>query len=483
MHQRRGARRYGDVVRFGAGTTIVLREVLGGRVRSARPLRVVADEPDHLAGYLVPRSAVAWPRLADGTTQSQTPDQGWQLSPERWQGPGCLFVVPAGAGFAAVRFLDPASGAPLGWKVDFLRPLVRHRLGFDTLDHAFDLLAAPDLSAWTTKDLDDLAQLVRLGLLDGDERRRFELDRDRVESWLTAAAEAGSGGDTGDAGVPGPFGPPWSTWRPEPSWPPLELPDGWDDVTPDPGEPHHPREPGEPGRAGAPAVTGPGSRSAGGIRVLDGDGIVHLDLDLAAGTLWLGHAPPGMVEALTRQLPLGWHHDEDHPAFGALRRRLLEHTPADWDLCWTTRRHGADLDAVLARTGWPFPLTGPGTFGARLFGGFDRLLVVGPADRLPPAAERVRGDVLAALAALETLRVAGTDAVAATAARAERLRQRFGLGGAGCELVGPPGWGAPGVLVPADGRGLLALCAGDDDEDELARRLSRRTPAPEATRR
>jgi hypothetical protein len=482
-------------VRFAAGATIVLREVLGGRVRSARPLRVVADEPDHFVGYLVPRSAVAWPRLADGIAQSQTPDQGWRLCRETWQGPGSLFVVPAGAGFAAVRFLDPTSGEPRGWKVDFLRPLARHRLGFDTLDHAFDLLASPDLSDWAAKDLDDLGQLIRLGLLAGDERSRFDRERERVETWLTAAARAaadptGQPDPTGQTGQAGPFGPPWAAWRPDPTWPPLDLPDGWDDVTIGPAGSADPD--GGAGSAG-PAVTGPGSRSAGGIRVLDGDGIVHLDLDLAGGSLWLGHAPPAVVEALTRQLPLGWHHGEDHPAFGALRSLLLDDAPAGWDLCWTTGRHGTDLDAVLVRTGWPFPGpdglaglvtgTGTGTFGARLFAGFDRRLVIGPADRLPPPARRVPGDVLAALAALETLRTATAGAVAATAARAERLRRRSGLQGTGGELVGPPGWSAPGVLVPADGRGLLALCADDDDVDELARRLDHRRAAPEVTGR
>ena len=113
--------------RYEPGTVVVLRELLDGRVRSARPLQVVEDGQDGLAAYLVPRSEVAWPRLLDGA-QSQTPDQGWLLRREEWQGPGCLFVLPPGEAYAAVLFFDRDDARPLSWKVDFLRPPLRHGL-------------------------------------------------------------------------------------------------------------------------------------------------------------------------------------------------------------------------------------------------------------------------------------------------------------------------------------------------------------------
>jgi len=459
-------------VRFRPGTTVVLREVLEGRVRSARPLRVVADEPEQFVGYLVPRSEVAWPRLADRVTQSQTPDQGWQLPLEEWHGPGALFVMPAGSGFAAVLFLDRDTHAPIGWKVDFFRPPVRHRLGFDTLDHAFDLLADAELTSWQTKDLDDLAQLVRLGLLEGPERRAFERERDRVERWLTERTGSGPA-MTSPARAPdpgpdpaGPFTEGWQAWRPEPGWPPLELPAGWDDLV------THSAAPGP--RRG---VTGPGWRSARGIRLLDGNGAVHLDLDLAGGRLWLGHAHPALVEAIGRQLALGWHLGRRHPALDALDRALAAVSAPGWETAWTDRVHGADLDELLL-DGWPSEGARlvPGTFGPRLFGGFDRYLWVGPADtraRLAPAGAAGAPDLLAIVAALETIRSADAATVAQATERATRIRRRCGLGGTGLALVGPAGWSAPGVVVPADGRGLLALCADEHDEAELIERLSR----------
>lgn len=480
---------------FPPGTTVVLREVVDGRIRSARPLRVVLDEADRFAGYLVPRSTVAWPRLADGVTQSQTPDQGWQLPLERWRGPGALFVMPAGAGFATVLFFDRELGTPLGWKVDFLRPAARHGLGFDTVDHGFDLLASTDLSSWETKDLDDLAQLVRVGLLAGDELDAFEAERARVEGWL----RDGGGG---------PFDEGWTRWRPEATWAPLALPDGWDDLR------RHPRArtgqdrpagtgPTAPARAGtgrtglgsavttSPPRPGPRWRSAIGIRLLDDEGTVHLDLDLAGGRAWLGHTPPGMVLALQRQLALGWQLGADHPAFAALGRRLADALPAGWSAHWSDGRRGADLDEALL-DGWPIAAAercaaageSLGSFGPRLFGGFDRCIVVGPTSTPsgpagPTAPTALTGppgncptDLLAAIAALETMQVAGHDAVQATAARAARLRARCGLGGTGLVLAGPAGWTAPGVVVPGHGRGLLALCTDDADEADLGERLS-----------
>jgi hypothetical protein len=456
-------------VQFGPGTTVVLREVLDGRIRSARPLRVIHDDPQRFVGYLVPRSRVAWPRLVD-TEQSQTPDQGWRLPLETWQGPGSLFVVPAGAGFAAVLFFDPGTGQPLSWKVDFMRPLRRRPTGFDTLDHAFDILAPLDTGRWEAKDLDDLAQLVRLGLLDGAERAAFEEERERVSRWLA------HGG--------GPFGEGWGDWRPEPSWPPLDLPAGWDEVATEPTD----RDPGG-GPAGGLVLRGPGRRSGRGVRLLDGDGRVVLDLVLDGGAQWLGHACPAVIDAVRRQLPLGWSHGGDHPAARALARRLLAAAPAGWRLAWAPAgwRPAAGaaatlaLDRALIHHGWPLDVAGhcaeagaeAVSLSSALFAGIGGCSVrLGPPGS-PAVPDRAgEPDTLAAVAALEVLQQAGSGIVAATAARAGRIRRAVGLGGRGPELVGPAGWSAPGVLVPADGRGLLAAGADDVDEAELVTALA-----------
>lgn len=472
-----------DRTAFPLGATIVLREVLGGRVRSARPLRVVAHTADVFAGYLLPDSQVAWPRLADGS-QSQTPDQGWLLANERWFGPGALFVLSPGTAYAAVLFFDRESGEPTGWKVDFLRPPRPTAVGFDTLDYAFDLLADLAATEVVDKDADDLAQLRRLGQLDPSEFAT-------LERAVTEARAALRGGRA-------PFAPPWTMWRPDRHWRPLTLPAGWDDL------------PARPSTPAGPAVVGAGLRSAQGLRGVDGDGRLVFDLDLAARALLHGHAHPAIVAALTRQAPLGWSLFADHPAVAALEAALLAPLPAGSSMLWAPTVAAAqalvasltaatgdlaascvDLTAGLAH-GWPpsswtatagggpsSPPRGPVLFGPSLFGGLGGAAVVLPPHWPVPDPALLAPEppnALAALAALETLRLLSPAAVRATREAADRLRALTGLGGNGAYLSAPQAAVGPlrraGVLIGADGAGLLATVATSDDVDAIAARVA-----------
>lgn len=296
------------------GEVVVLRELLDGRVRSARPLRVVADRPDVFAGYLVPRSTVAWPRLV-GEEQSQTPDQGWRLRREEWQGPGSLFVIPSGAAYAAVSFLDRDDGRHLGWKIDFLRPPTRQGGHLDTLDWAFDLMVEPGLSRWRDKDADDLGQLCRLGLLTADEQAQL------VEARHEVLRQLRTGGAFAD----------WAAWRPPPDAAPLDLPCGWDQAPPPPAPGPTARLAARRGaRVQLPADSPPArlvARSGRGHRLLDAEGRVWLDADLAGGVLLHGHAHPAVVEAVTRQAGLALAVGHLHEGEVALAEVLAERFP------------------------------------------------------------------------------------------------------------------------------------------------------------
>lgn len=492
---------------FPPGETVVLREVLDGRVRSARPLRIVADDAEGVAGYLVPRSRVAWPRLLGGA-QSQTPDQGWLLPEEEWFGPGSLYVIPPGSGFAAVLFFDPVTREPLGWKIDFLRPPVRTTVGFDTLDHAFDLLAELDLSAWHSKDVDDLAQLRRVAVLDDDELARVDEAAGRAVELMQRRHS--------------PFDDRWLRWRPDAGWPSLELPAGWDHIDVPAGD--------------AGASPGPlGWRSAQGVEVLTADGRRVFDLDLDGGTLPCGHAHPAIVEAVARQAPLGWSLGPDHPAITRLSDELLANDaePAGrrqvrWfrsgeeARAWVERTRAAsaahgthlmaadpviDLVGRLAE-GWPHPrlaesrphtrldaagatvvtapvAASPATvarpdavvvFGDDLFAGFGGGAVVVPsslADRSEPHVP----SAIAAVAALETLRQLAGDGPAAAAAAGQRIRDALGFPGEGPWLELPAATVAAaalvGVHVGATGHATIPTTTTTVQADELIERLRR----------
>lgn len=307
--------------RYAPGTVLILRELIDHRVRSARPLQVVEDGDAGLAAYLVPRSEVAWPRLADGE-QSQTPDQGWLLRREEWQGPGCLFVFPPGEAYAAVLFFDRDDHRPLSWKVDFLRPPTRNGACLDTLDWALDLLVPLDRRHWTVKDTDDLAQLRLLELLGPGGHRQVGVARARAERAI-AAAEA-------------PFDDRWLNWRPPPEAAALRLP----------GEIFRF---GDQPRGGARTGAAPSRaplRSGSGTTVLDAAGRTWLDLDLGGGQLVHGHAHPAVVGAVTRQLGLGLGAEADHlpgRALGAVLARRLGCAALRW-----TASGGSALAAAVA---------------------------------------------------------------------------------------------------------------------------------------
>ena len=98
----------------------------------------------------------------------------------------------------------------LGWYVNLQAPLVETVHGYDTTDWALDVWVEPD-GAWEWKDEDDFAEAQALGVL--TEAR---------------AAEVRATGERVVAERPWPTG--WENWRPDPTWPLLSLPEGWDVV-------------------------------------------------------------------------------------------------------------------------------------------------------------------------------------------------------------------------------------------------------------
>lgn len=434
---------------FEPGQTVVLREVLHGRIRSARPLRVIADDDNAFVGFLTPRSAVAWPRLID-REQSQTPDQGWRLADEVWQGPGSLFVIPEGEAFAAVLFFDPSTGEPLSWKVDFLLPPRRTTMGLDTLDTALDLLAPFDLSSWEVKDTDDFAQLGRIGVLDRQAMSSVAEARGRAEDLMATRA--------------GPFDERWRTWRPDPGWQPLEFPAGWDVLEEPVGltasENVGIRRSTTLGgidreeRSAFPNVV----RSALGSEIIDAEGRVWADFDLGRQTLPLGHNHPAVVEAVTRQLSLLHRHPVGvvHEASVVVAERLLDRVGRAKRVRLT--RSGHDAQRLASATGVGFHDArvdlGVGTseplvvFGEEHASGWPFGAVVGPADIIDALdfdaldTSSLGPDPVATTAALETLNQLSAERVAGLRERTKRWAEALASVGesVGFRVDYPGGW-------------------------------------------
>jgi len=171
-----------------------------GRVWRAQSCRIVEESAQAVVLWIPAGSPAKVP--GDGL---RIPGDDWELvdtAPRRDQ------ICVARPGRAHSVYLFWTDDWQLDhWYVNFERPLRRSPVGFDTFDEKLDLIVRPD-GTWRWKDEDELEQAAALDLLDAD-AVRTEAER-VLQEW--------------------PFPVGWEDWRPDPSWPVPQLPDGWDRV-------------------------------------------------------------------------------------------------------------------------------------------------------------------------------------------------------------------------------------------------------------
>jgi len=196
---------------FRTGEGIVIREVWHGRVFEARPTTVVQDEPDQTTLLLPGGVRFGLPIGQDGR-ELRLPDRPWHLEVrQRGDQPILSFAWPD-TPYSVL--LWTAEDRRRVWYVNLQDPLTRTSLGFDTVDHALDVVIELDRSAWRWKDEEELADAVQDGLFTPQEAAAFRASGER-------AVERILGGEP-------PFDRDWGDWRPDPSWPTPELRPGWD---------------------------------------------------------------------------------------------------------------------------------------------------------------------------------------------------------------------------------------------------------------
>lgn len=198
--------------RFEPGEPIVLRETLRGRLWRAWPATVVADGDPRM--LFIPRG-VEW--LApegghDAWIHGKASGADWSLRRRRAEHHVLSFSWP-GEGAAVLHLWDEA-WVPRCWYLNVEAPLRRFELGFDTFDHDLDIVVEPDRSSWRWKDEEDVAEGIRLGVYTIEDAARFRREAKRGLRRLLDREP--------------PFDREWRDWRPDPSWPFPELPEGWD---------------------------------------------------------------------------------------------------------------------------------------------------------------------------------------------------------------------------------------------------------------
>jgi uncharacterized protein DUF402 len=209
-------------VRFAPGRTVLYRNTHQGRVVNVRPCRVVSDDERGLLLWLARGSAVAVEVAEDGRGMRQMPFTEWaglgrRMQHGTWQGPGILKFLPPDVDHSVWLFFDDA-GRFANWYVNLEERAVRwddgDLAGVDVIDQDLDVVATPG-GAWQWKDEDEFAErLAHPG---------HYWVRDEATVWaegfrVIKLIEAGEF----------PFDGTWTDFRPDPSWTPLEMPDGFD---------------------------------------------------------------------------------------------------------------------------------------------------------------------------------------------------------------------------------------------------------------
>ena len=200
---------------WNSGDQIVVRYVRDGRPSWVRPVTVVEDTRERSVVFIAAGTPTKEPVRLDGSPIGRdVPFEErftleWRLGDGNWGGHQTLLLTPSGAAHSIWLFWTEGWDF-LGWYVNLQQPLERTPVGFDTVDQVLDIWINPDQS-WKWKDEDELKDAIRLDRFTRDEAATIRAEGERVVAeW--------------------PFPTGWEDWRPDPSWPIPQLPDGWDRV-------------------------------------------------------------------------------------------------------------------------------------------------------------------------------------------------------------------------------------------------------------
>jgi hypothetical protein len=195
------------------GTKIVYWEVWRGQVWTAMPVTVVQDTPDLIVLYLCAGTRWKLPEGEDFLGLLQVGD--WQLRDIVTAG-SCLYLIPPGEAYAVRTMGGLGRQEIAGWYVNLQEPVRRTALGFDFMDHALDVVVAPDLSEWRWHDEDELREAQEMGLFSVRLVRQIRATGERIVEQIKTKSFSVING--------------WDKWLPPPEWPIPDLSADWEEV-------------------------------------------------------------------------------------------------------------------------------------------------------------------------------------------------------------------------------------------------------------
>lgn len=204
---------------FAPGRSIARRDVhLNGMIAAVQTTRVVRDDAEALLTWTAAGSDCMLRGTRDGVSirkmslaeRDRTPSMLW---PRHWEGRHVLIRTEPEADHSVWWFFDLEMRFE-GWYVNLESPVRRWSAGIDILDHALDILVAPDRS-WSLKDEDELAERIdHPAYWTAAEADRIRAAAERIIVDIEADRF--------------PFDGRYTDFRPDPSWKPAALPPYWD---------------------------------------------------------------------------------------------------------------------------------------------------------------------------------------------------------------------------------------------------------------
>jgi len=204
--------KYGDVITW--------RGIFNGRIWHVQPTIVVKDSPQELVLTLLPGTeCVADENYPKGKQNSKKRwefvNNDWVLAKYIWRTNRLLLILEPENYYSTILFWNDESQAFLCYYINFQQPFVRNLHGIDTLDLELDLVIRPDLSCeW--KDVNDYEMCISTGLIQPDWVNGIDLAKTEVLQRLDEKQY--------------PFDGSWLNWKPDLTWTPPSLPDGWDTI-------------------------------------------------------------------------------------------------------------------------------------------------------------------------------------------------------------------------------------------------------------
>lgn len=186
---------------FDHATAVTYRELWGGRVMTAIPMRVITDSDQQSVLYLADGTRFKAARAQDG---GPVLDLGnWVSVPRTWTGGSAIRILPAGCWYSFDVEFD-ADRRLVGYYVNFQTPVVRNASGFDTVDLVLDQVVSPSGEV-KLKDMEDFKAAVSAGYIRPDMAKRVEGEAERLANAFRSRVQV-------------PELARWTGWNPPSSW-------------------------------------------------------------------------------------------------------------------------------------------------------------------------------------------------------------------------------------------------------------------------